>query len=52
VHDLQGMGCDLKHFVVECDQHCTKDEQASKGGVGIVVGKSGVAAVCFGWLAM
>jgi len=29
-----------------------EDEQAGKGGVGIVVSKSGVAAVCLGWLAM
>jgi len=29
-----------------------EDEQAGKGGVGIVVGKSGVAAVCLGWLVM
>ena len=20
MHDLQGLGCDLEHFVVECDQ--------------------------------
>jgi len=46
------MGCDLEHFVVECDQQCTEIEQAGKGGVGIVVGKSGVTAVCLGWMAM
>jgi len=46
------MGCDLEHFVVECDQQCTEIEQAGKGGVGIDVGKSGVTAVCLGWMAM
>jgi len=46
------MGCDLEHFVVERDQQCREDEQARKGGVGFVVGKSGVAAVHFGWMAM
>jgi len=40
VHDLQGMGCDLEHFVVEWDQQCTEDEQAGKGGMGVVVSKS------------
>jgi len=39
-------------FVVECDQHCMEIEQAGKGGVGVVVGKSGVAAVCLGWMAI
>ena len=43
MHDLQDMGCDLEHFVVELDQQCTEDEQAVKGGVGIVVGKSDAA---------
>ena len=46
------MGCDLEHFVVECDQQCREIEQTGKGGVGIVVGKSGVAAVCVGWMAL
>jgi len=46
------MGCNVEHFVVECNQQCTDDEQAGKGGVGIVVGKPGVAAVCLGWLVM
>jgi len=39
VHDLQGIGCDLEHFVVELDQQCTEDEQAGKGGVGICGGQ-------------
>jgi len=51
-HDLQGKGCDLEHFVVECDQQCRDFEQAGKGGVGVVVGRSGVAAVCLGWIDM
>jgi len=46
------MGCDLEHFVVECDQQCREIEQADMGGVGVVVGKSGVAAACLGWTAM
>jgi hypothetical protein len=46
------MGCFLEHFVVEWDQQRTEDEQAGKSVVGIAVGKSGVAAVCHGWLAM
>jgi len=40
VHDLQGMGCDLEYFVVKWDQQFTEDEQAGKGGVGIVLSKS------------
>jgi len=46
------MGYDLEHFVVEFDQQCREIEQAGKGGVGVVVGKSGVAAVCLGWMAI
>jgi len=37
VHDLQGMGCDLEHFVVKWDQQYTEDEQACMVGVGIVL---------------
>ena len=40
MHDLQGVGYDLEHFVVEWDQQYTDDEQAGTGGVGIVVCKS------------
>jgi len=40
VHDLQGMGCNLEHFVVKWDQQYTEDEQACMGKVGIVVRKS------------
>jgi len=50
VHNLQGMGCDLEYFVVECDQQCREIEQEVKGGVGVVVGKSGVTTVCLGWM--
>jgi len=39
---LPGMGYDLKHFVVEWDQQYNEDEQAGKGGVGVVVRKSDV----------
>jgi len=46
------MGCDLEHFVVETDQQCREDEQARMGGVGIVVGKSGVAVVHIGWMTL
>jgi len=46
------MGCNLEHFVVERDQQCREDEQARKGGVDYVVGKSGVAAVHLGCMAM
>ena len=46
------MDCDLKHFVVECDQQCREIGKAGMGGVGVVVGKSGVAAVCVGWMAL
>ena len=42
MHDLPGMGYDLKHFVVEWDQQYNEDEQAGKGGVGVVVRKSDV----------
>ena len=33
VHNLQGMGCDLEHFVVNWDQQCTQDAEAGKGRV-------------------
>jgi len=46
------MGCDLEHFVIKCYQQCRKVEEEDKGGVGVIVGKSGVAAVCYGWMAM
>ena len=48
----EDLSCFLEHFVVEWDQQRTEDEQAGKSVVGIMVGKSGVAVVCLGWLAM